>query len=94
MVYLDTKGIEGSEDWSGSFVGNSFIFSHNGFLGTLEADPRFFFDDSQSPQAYGTGTEEWGGGGDYWGGLNMTLPLAGHPCGAIKKRKLPKTKRI
>ena len=85
MVYLDTKGIEGSEDWSGSFVGNSFIFSHNGFLGTLEADPRFFFDDSRSPQAYGTGTEEWGGGGDYWGGLNMTLPLAGHPCGAIKK---------
>jgi hypothetical protein len=85
MVYLDTKGIEGFEDWSGSFVGNSFIFSHNGYLGTLEADPRFFFDDSKSPQAYGTGTEEWGGGGDYWGGLNMTLPLAGHPCGTIKK---------
>ena len=59
----------------------SFIFSHTGYLGTLEGDPRFFFDDSQSPQAYGTGTEEWGGGGDYWGGLNMTLPLAGHPCG-------------
>jgi hypothetical protein len=35
-----------------------------------------------SPQAYGTGTEEWGGGGDYWGGRNMTLPFAGHPCGA------------
>src|SRR6185436_8210721 len=35
-----------------------------------------------TPQAYGTGTEEWGGGGDYWGGLNMTLPFAGHPCGA------------
>jgi hypothetical protein len=48
----------------------------------LEGDPRFFFDDSQSPQAYGTGTEEWGGGGDYWGGLNMTLPFAGHPAGA------------
>jgi hypothetical protein len=85
MVYLDTKGIEGNEEWSGSFVGNSFIFSHAGFLGTLEADPRFFFDDSKSPQAQGTGTEEWGGGGDYWGGLNMTLPFAGHPCGAIKK---------
>src|SRR6185437_2423627 len=41
-----------------------------------------FFDDSESPQAQGTGTEEWGGGGDYWGGKNMTLPFAGHPCGA------------
>jgi len=51
-------------------------------LNTLEGDPRFFFDDSQTPQAYGTGTEEWGGGGDYWGGLNMTLPFAGHPTGA------------
>lgn len=85
MVFLDTKGLEGHDDWSGSFVGNSFIFSHNGVLNTLEGDPRFFFDDSRSPQAYGTGTEEWGGGGDYWGGLNMTLPLAGHPCGAVKK---------
>ncbi len=81
LIYLDTKGIEGRDEWSGNFVGTSFIFSHSGYLGTLEGDPRFFFDDSRSPQAYGTGTEEWGGGGDYWGGLNMTLPLAGHPCG-------------
>jgi hypothetical protein len=51
-------------------------------LTTLEGDPRFFFDDSRTPQAYGTGTEEWGGGGDYWGGRNMTLPFAGHPVGA------------
>jgi len=51
-------------------------------LGTLEGDPRFFFDDSLTPQAQGTGTEEWGGGGDYWGGLNMSLPFAGHPVGA------------
>ena len=51
-------------------------------LKTLEGDPRFFFDDSRTPQAQGTGTEEWGGGGDYWGGLNMTLPFAGHPAGA------------
>ena len=35
-----------------------------------------------TPQAQGTGTEEWGGGGDYWGGRNMTLPFAGHPVGA------------
>src|SRR5262249_17493876 len=45
-------------------------------------DPRFFFDDSQTPQAQGTGTEEWAGGGDYWGGKTMTLPLVGHPVGA------------
>jgi hypothetical protein len=85
LTYLDTDGIEGHREWSGSLVGTSFIFSHNAFLGTLEGDPRFFFDDSRSPQAYGTGTEEWGGGGDYWGGQNMTLPFAGHPCGAAKK---------
>jgi hypothetical protein len=60
----------------------SWIFSHRGVLNTLEGDPRFFFDDSQTPQAQGTGTEEWGGGGDYWGGRNMTLPFVGHPVGA------------
>ena len=87
LVFLDTKGVEGHEEWSGSFVGTSFIFSHDNFLGTLEGDPRFFFDDSQTPQAYGTGTEEWGGGGDYWGGKNMTLPFAGHPCGAPNKEE-------
>jgi hypothetical protein len=85
MVYLDTRGIEGHDEWSGNFAGTSFIFSHDAFLGTLEGDPRFYFDDSQTPQAYGTGTEEWGGGGDYWGGENMTLPFAGHPCGAREK---------
>jgi hypothetical protein len=82
LVLLDTRQQEGGGDWSGQFVGTSFIFSHEADLETLEGDPRFFFDDSQTPQAQGTGTEEWGGGGDYWGGLNMTLPLAGHPVGA------------
>ena len=82
LVLLDSHDEEGSKDWSGSFVGTSFIFSHNADLGTLEGDPRFFFDDSQTPQAQGTGTEEWGGGGDYWGhGLTMSLPFAGHPVG-------------
>ncbi|MCH5376609.1 MAG: DUF2961 domain-containing protein, partial [Planctomycetes bacterium] len=80
-VFLDTREVEGGGDWSGSFVGTSFIFSDRAVLTTLEGDPRFFFDDSNTPQAYGTGTEEWGGGGDYWGGRNMTLPLAGHPVG-------------
>jgi hypothetical protein len=82
LVLLDTREAEGGGDWSGSFVGTSFIFSHNANLTTLEGDPRFYFDDSRTPQAQGTGTEEWGGGGDYWGGQNMTLPFAGHPCGA------------
>jgi hypothetical protein len=87
IVLLDTRETEGGGDWSGSFVGTSFIFTHNCMLKTLEGDPRFYFDDSQSPQAYGTGTEEWGGGGDYWGGLNMTLPFAGHPVGARNLRE-------
>ncbi|MGA3241806.1 MAG: DUF2961 domain-containing protein [Bryobacteraceae bacterium] len=82
LVLLDTTRTEGGGDWSGQFVGTSFIFSHEALLNTLEGDPRFFFDDSRTPQAQGTGTEEWGGGGDYWGGENMTLPFAGHPTGA------------
>lgn len=82
LVLLDTRAAEGGGDWSGHFVGTSWIFSDRANLGTLEGDPRFFFDDSLTPQAYGTGTEEWGGGGDYWGGRNMTLPFAGHPVGA------------
>ncbi|MBI2924565.1 MAG: DUF2961 domain-containing protein [Verrucomicrobia bacterium] len=82
LVLLDTRQAEGGGEWSGHFIGMSWIFSHRGVLNTLEGDPRFFFDDSQTPQAYGTGTEEWGGGGDYWGGRNMTLPFAGHPVGA------------
>ena len=82
LVLLDTREQEGSAVWSGSLVGTSFIFSDRSGLNTLEGDPRFFFDDSRTPQAQGTGTEEWGGGGDYWGGLNMTLPFAGHPTGA------------
>ena len=82
MVLLDTRKTEGAATWSGNFVGTSFIFSHDADLRTLEGDPRFFFDDSLTPQAQGTGTEEWGGGGDYWGGLNMTLAFVGHPVGA------------
>jgi len=82
LVLLDTREAEGGGDWSGQLVGTSFIFSHRADLGTLEGDPRFFFDDSLTPQAQGTGTEEWGGGGDYWGGQTMTLPFAGHPVGA------------
>jgi len=89
LVLLDTRDTEGGGDWSGHLVGTSWIFSDRAVLNTLEGDPRFFFDDSQTPQAQGTGTEEWGGGGDYWGGQNMTLPFAGHPTGArnVKEAK-------
>lgn len=87
LILLDTRGVEGHDKWSGSFVGTSIIFSHDAYLGTLEGDPRFFFDDSKTPQAYGTGTEEWNGGGDYWGGENMTLPFAGHPTGAPNRKE-------
>jgi hypothetical protein len=82
LVLLDTKTTEGGGDWSGSLVGTSLIFSDRANLDTLEGDPRFFFDDSLTPQAQGTGTEEWGGGGDYWSGQNTTLAFAGHPIGA------------
>jgi len=82
LLLLDTQGVEHEPLWAGHLVGTSFIFSHRANLNTLEGDPRFFFDDSQTPQVQGTGTEEWGGGGDYWGGENMTLPFAGHPTGA------------
>ena len=87
LVLLNTQSDEGGGDWSGSFVGTSIIFSDNGVLSTLEGDPRFFFDDSETPQAQGTGTEEWSGGGDYWGGETMTLPFAGHPTGARSRRE-------
>lgn len=84
LVLLDTRNIEGAEHWSGSFVGTTYTFTKTANLTTLEGDPRFFFDDSNTPQAQGTGSEEWGGGGDYWGGRTMTLPFAGHPVGAVK----------
>ena len=81
VLFLDTAHAEGGGEWSGHFVGMSWTFTDRGNLRTLEGDPRFFFDGSRTPQAQGTGTEEWGGGGDYWGGRNMTTPLAGHPVG-------------
>jgi hypothetical protein len=86
LLLLDTTQVEDSREWSGHLAGTSFIFSHDANLGTLEGDPRFFFDDSLTPQAQGTGTEEWAGGGDYWGGRNMTLPFAGHPVGAVNAK--------
>jgi hypothetical protein len=87
LLLLDTRETEGGGDWSGNFVGTSLTFSDRAVLDTLEGDPRFFFDDSLTPQGQGTGTEEWGGGGDYWGGRTMTLPFAGHPTGARNEKE-------
>jgi len=79
LLVLDTTTIEDGGAWCGTFNGMAFTFSDRGDLGTLEGDPRMFFDDAASPQGHGTGTEEWAAGGDYWGGEIVTLPLAGHP---------------
>ncbi len=81
LVLLDTTVTEGGGDWSGHIVGTTYQFTARGRLNTLEGDPRFYFDDSCTPQGQGTGSEEWGGGGDYWGGRTMTLPFVGHPVG-------------
>ncbi len=86
---LDTTGIEGEQEWSGSFVGTSMIFSQEGSPWVLTRDPRFYFDDALSPQGHGTGTEEWGGGGDFWRRddsprLQRSATLfAGHPIGSF-----------
>lgn len=81
VVFLDTKVTEGGGYWNGHFVGMSWIFSRDGILSVLEGDPRFFFDDSKTLKAMGTGSEEWAGCCDYWGVETMTIPFAGHPIG-------------
>lgn len=71
MTLLDVQG-------SGKLVGTVINFSTPG--STLEGDPHIYLDDSQTPQIAGTGTEEWGLGGDYWqGGQQVSLPLGGLP---------------
>ena len=94
LTFLDTERAEGGGSWSGQVVGMSWIFSENGVLQTLEGDPRIYLDDSKSPQGQGTGTEEWGGGGDYWGGRNMTIPLAGHPVGKSSKEASDQLEKV
>lgn len=71
MTFLDVKG-------SGKLVGTVINFTRPG--PTLEGDPHIYLDDSKTPQIAGTGTEEWGLGGDYWhGGQQVSLPLGGLP---------------
>ncbi|HWE89926.1 MAG TPA: DUF2961 domain-containing protein [Pseudonocardiaceae bacterium] len=71
MSFLDYRG-------SGKLVGTVINFGAVGT--TLEGDPHIYLDGSRTPQIVGTGTEEWGMGGDYWNnGRQTTLPLAGLP---------------
>jgi Protein of unknown function (DUF2961) len=71
MTFLDVTG-------SGKLVGTVINFTTPG--STLEGNPYFYLDDSQTPQIAGTGTEEWGLGGNYWnGGQQVSLPLGGLP---------------
>ncbi|MBV9709390.1 MAG: DUF2961 domain-containing protein [Ktedonobacteraceae bacterium] len=71
MTFLDVRG-------SGKLVGTVINFGTVG--GTLEGDPHIYVDDSKTPQIAGTGTEEWGLGGNYWnGGKQVSLPLGGLP---------------
>lgn len=81
VVFLDTRGVEGRDHWSGHIVGTSFTFAKDGLYEPTEGDPRFYFDGARTPQVQGTGTEEWAGGGDGWWRQRVTLPLVGHPIG-------------
>jgi hypothetical protein len=94
LTLLDTRETEGGGDWCGHLVGTTYLFTRTATLSTLEGDPRFFLDDSLSPQGQGTGSEEWGGGGDYWGGRTMTLPFAGHPVGKPQKEATTDLERV
>jgi hypothetical protein len=71
MTFLDYRG-------SGKLVGTVVNF---GAIGTvLEGNPQIYLDNSKTPQIAGTGTEEWGLGGDYWNnGIQVSLPLGGLP---------------
>lgn len=91
LSLLDTQHIEGGGDWSGHLVGNTVVYTHSGDVATLEGDPRFWFDESGTPQAHGGGTEEWGGGGSYWRhGKIVSLPFVGHPIGVPPPDGKPK----
>jgi hypothetical protein len=81
LVLLDTDAEGGP--YCGTLVGTVFTFTDTANLGGLEGDPRFFFDDSETPQVQGTSTDGWAGGRGAWaGGGTTTLPFLGHPVGA------------
>jgi len=61
LVLLDTREVEGGGEWSGNFHRHlHYLFPSRRLEHAGRRHPRFFFDDSQTPQAYGTGDEmEW-----------------------------------
>jgi hypothetical protein len=78
MTFLDYQG-------SGKLIGTVVNFGSVG--GTLEGNPYIYLDDSQTPQFAGTGTEEWGFGGDYWNnGQQVSLPMGGLPSATNNPR--------
>ena len=87
LVLLDTPAREAAATGPGSFVGTSFIFSHDAALDTLEGDPRFFFDDSQHAAGAGHRHRRMGRRRRLLGRPNMTLPFAGHPVGAQEAQR-------
>lgn len=89
IQFLDTDRVEGGGPWSGHFVGLSWILTHSGrVMLTVEGHPRFTFDDSRTPQATGTGTEELAGGGDHWKDAQYSSqPFFGHPVGRMGGKK-------
>ena len=60
LVLLDTKAAEGGGDWSGQFVGTSFIFSHRADLTTLGGRSAFLL--RRQPDAAGPGHRDRGVG--------------------------------
>ncbi len=88
LVLLDTRKVEGSGELVRPVCRNFLHFFAQRRSGDSEGDPRFSFDE-QSGRRRPTvpALEEWGGGGDYWGGINMTccrwraIPLAPETAG-------------
>ena len=60
LVLLDTAKTEGGGDWSGSFVGTTYTFTHDAVLNTLEGDPALLL--RRQPNAAGAGHRERGVG--------------------------------
>ena len=69
LVLLDTRETEGGGDWSGSFVGTSLhLLTRRQPRHARRRSALLSSTTARRHKAQGTGTEEWGGGGDYWGG--------------------------
>lgn len=61
------------------------------FVQCLEGDERFYFDDSDHPAIYGTGTEEYFNGGNYFENGVFSRPTHGHSFEYTKHNTNPQT---